>query len=608
MCGITIFLSKHVENIMPDIIKSLNQIQNRGYDSAGLAINNNNNWEIQKFASSDTSDGLSTLSQNTKDIISNISMGHTRWATHGAKSDINAHPHMSANGLVIIVHNGIITNYKDIKDRILQPNNIFCKSETDTEVIANLIEYYLMKDNLIKDAIKMATDQLQGTWALGIIHTVEYDKVYITRHGSPLLVGENDNTIIGCSETSGFVGLIHNYIIIENHDIITISKDGYISDKIYKTRIVQNQGIDNSLEPFSHWTLKEIYEQPKTIMAAMNNGARILNNNIILGGLENLKLIIKAQDINHIIVLGCGTSYNVSMFAKYYFEKSTTNISTVQAYDASEFSEVDIPSTGTTLCIVCSQSGETRDIISCIEICKRRNCILIGIVNVVDSMIAQSVDCGVYLNAGYERAVASTKSFTSSLIILSLIGMWFRIKHKNIPVINCLRGLPDKVEILLNDPLFKSSCDNLVNLINNKQINSLFILGRGKMFAIAREGALKIKELSYIHAEGYSSSSLKHGPFALLDNKTLSLLLIDENTVENLMITYHEICSRETNCYVLTDSAIDITENVIKLPKNKYYQEILFAIALQYLSYQLSISKGINPDKPRNLAKVVTVE
>jgi glucosamine--fructose-6-phosphate aminotransferase (isomerizing) len=343
-------------------------------------------------------------------------------------------------------------------------------------------------------------------------------------------------------------------------------------------------------------------------MAAMNNGARILNNNIILGGLKTLESIIESRYINHIIVLGCGTSYYVSMFAKYYFEKSTTNISTVQAYDASEFSEIDIPTTGTTLCIMCSQSGETRDLISCIEICKRRNCVLIGVINVVDSMIAQSVNCGVYLNAGCERAVASTKSFTSSLIVLSLIGMWFRKKYKNIPIINCLRSLPNDVEILLQDQSFKSGCDNLVNLINNKEIHSMFILGREKMFAIAREGALKIKELSYIHAEGYSSSSLKHGPFALLDNKSISLLLIDENTVANLMITYHEICSRETNCYILTDSDIDVTENVIKIPKNKYYQEILFAIALQYLSYQLSISRNINPDKPRNLAKVVTVE
>ena len=233
---------------------------------------------------------------------------------------------------------------------------------------------------------------------------------------------------------------------------------------------------------------------------------------------------------------------------------------------------------------------------------------LVGIVNVVDSMIAQSVDCGVYLNAGYERAVASTKSFTSSLIILSLIGMWFRDKSNNLPIIKSLRNLPNNIEVLLNNSLFKSKCDNLVTLINNKQIQSMFILGRGKMFAIAREGALKIKELSYIHAEGYSSSSLKHGPFALLDDKSISLLLMDEKNITNLESTYYEISARDTNIYVLTDSDSIVTENIIRIPKIKYYQEILFVIALQYISYKLSISKNINPDKPRNLAKVVTVE
>ena len=535
-------------------------------------------------------------------------MGHTRWATHGAKNDTNAHPHISVNGQIIVVHNGIITNYKDIIENLLKPNNIINKSETDTEVIANLIEFYLQQSNPIKKAIKLALEQLQGTWALGIIHTADADNIYVTRHGSPLLLGTDENRVVCCSETSAFMGLVHNYIIVENNDLIILHKDGYTSETTYKPRKLQEQLIEDSPDPYEHWTIKEIYEQPKSIMAALNNGARILSNDIILGGLDNLESIIETRDINHIIALGCGTSYHVCMFAKYYFQVESVPFTTVQACDASEFSAEDIPKHGTTLCILCSQSGETRDLITCIEICKQHKCILVGIINVVDSMIAQSVDCGVYLNAGYERAVASTKSFTSSLVVLSLIGMWFREKYKNVPILKILRSLSSHIKILLNDQSFKTSCDSLVNLMNSKQIQSMFILGRGKMFAIAREGALKIKELSYVHAEGYSSSSLKHGPFALLDDKSISLLLMDEKNITNIESTYNEISARDTNCYVLTDTDTIITENIIRIPKLKYYQEILFVVALQYLSYQLSISKNINPDKPRNLAKVVTVE
>lgn len=606
MCGITIFLSKHGKNIVPEIIKSLYQIQNRGYDSAGIAIFNES-WHIDKFASIDTLDGMDTLRLTVKDKVSDIAMGHTRWATHGAKNEINAHPHISVNGDIIVVHNGIITNYKDIIETILKPNNIINKSETDTEVIANLIEFYL-KIYPIKEAIKLAIEQLEGTWALGIIYTKTPDTIYITRHGSPLLIGSDDNRVICCSESSAFMGLIHNYIIIENHDLITLNKNGFSTEYTYKLHTLQEQLIEDSPKPYSHWTIKEIYEQPRSILSAINNGARILNNEIVLGGLENLNSIIRMKNIDHIIALGCGTSYHVCMFAKYYFDSNASSFVTIQSYDASEFSAADIPKKGNTLCILCSQSGETRDLIACIEICKNHNCMLVGIVNVVDSMIAQSVDCGVYLNAGYERAVASTKSFTSSLIILSLIGMWFRDKSNNLPIIKSLRNLPNNIEVLLNNSLFKSKCDNLVTLINNKQIQSMFILGRGKMFAIAREGALKIKELSYIHAEGYSSSSLKHGPFALLDDKSISLLLMDEKNITNLESTYYEISARNTNIYVLTDSDSIVTENIIRIPKIKYYQEILFVIALQYISYKLSISKNINPDKPRNLAKVVTVE
>jgi glutamine---fructose-6-phosphate transaminase (isomerizing) len=611
MCGITIFVSKNNKNIIKNILESLIQIQNRGYDSVGIALKLDS-WNIYKYASTETEDGIDKLSKQIKNISSTMAIGHTRWATHGAKNDINSHPHSSMRGNIIVVHNGIITNFQEIKNFLI--DNHYCfYSETDTEVIANLIEYYLLEGNSISRAIELAQKKMCGTWALGIICSDEPDSVYITRHGSPLLLGYNDNLIICSSEISGFTNLIYNYIILENNDIIVIDNKGYTSKHLYKSNSLETTLESNSPSPFIHWTLKEIYDQPTSIVAAFNNGARILDNNIRLGGLSIMKNILESSKIEHLILLGCGTSSHACMLSKYYFKNEFSYFNTVQAFDASEFSKIDIPQQGKVLCIICSQSGETRDLINSIEICRKESCLLLGVVNVVDSLIAQSVDCGVYLNAGREVAVASTKSFTSTLIVLSLISMWFKEKHSNIPIINSLRSLSNVVDDLLVNHIFKNKCKEIVEFINENKIQSIFILGRQKMFPIAREIALKIKELTYIHAEGYSGGSLKHGPFALLDQKTLTFLLID-NDMDNLS-TYYEITSRNTHCFIVSDcenllntKGLINTDNILMLPKVKYYQEIIFTIALQYLSYELSISRNINPDKPRNLAKVVTVE
>lgn len=605
MCGITIFLSKNDKNIIKNIINSLNNIQNRGYDSVGISyLQNDNkvNWKIEKYASSNTKDGLKLLEDKILNLQSSIAIGHTRWATHGPRNNINAHPHISMKKKIILVHNGIITNYNILKDKLICEGYTF-QSETDTEVISNLIEYEYISTKNIYQAITNANKKLEGTWALGIINTEEFDKIYITRHGSPLLLGENDNEIICCSEISGFIGLVNNYIVLDNNDIITISKKGYVTDKKYKISKIDNVNYEITPDPYKHWTLKEINEQPKSINWALNNGARIKDNNIVLGGLNYLDQYKKK--IDNIIVLGCGTSYHAAMQFKYYIGNNR-QFNIVGAYDASEFSELDIPKNGKTLFIICSQSGETRDLINTLEICKKVDCITLGVVNVVDSMIAKMVDCGVYLNAGVEKAVASTKSYTSMLVVLSLIGMWF--KSNNNLIINNLRNIPDVVSNLLNSNLINQECVNLVNEIKRKNIENMFILGSDKLFSVAKEGALKIKEISYIHAEAYSAGSLKHGPFALLDNKTIVLLLVTSNNKEKLISTYHEISARDTNCCVLTDINLDLFKNKIIIPNINYYEEILFVITLQLIAYNLSISREINPDKPRNLAKVVTVE
>ena len=623
MCGIIFILSKNNKNIINDIFNSLQLIQNRGYDSMGICYNQNNEYKIKKYASNNTSDCYDLLKNYfiNNNIQSNIGLGHTRWATHGGKTDNNSHPHISQNGNIILVHNGIINNFLKIKNKLII-NNFNFNSDTDSEVIANLIEYYLINmGNNIEDAIQNTINELEGTFALIIIYTKDPDKYYVTRKGSPLLLGTNENYTICTSETDGFVGLINDYIVLDNHDIIKISKNNYQSinkNNKYDTKKINNIDTINSNDNYSHWMLKEIMEQPETIQKAYNYGGRILDNNIKLGGLDQISQI--SQFIEYVLLIGCGTSYNSSLIGELYFNNNKKFIC-VNAINACEFSIKNIPKIENKkkiLCVFLTQSGETIDVYKCLRICKYYGCITLGVVNKVDSLIAREVDCGVYLNAGSEISVASTKSFTSMLIVLSLLEMWFNNDFfSNNKKINCLRFLSTCITNILYDFNFLKSIENIKNFICSKNINNIFILGKNKLFPIALEGSLKIKEVCYIHAEGFSAGSLKHGPFALLDNTNLTILLIDytdKNNYENLKSTFYEILGRETNLVVITNSQEVIDElnininNCIIIPKLEYYNEVIFTISLQYLAYKISIDKGINPDKPKNLAKVVTVE
>ncbi len=607
MCGISIFISKDNNDVIDNILKSLYNIQNRGYDSMGISFQQNSTWDIIKYCSTNESDCYDILKDKISDIKSSYGIAHTRWATHGSKNNINAHPHISMNKKVIIVHNGIITNFNIIKKFLIDKKYTFV-SETDTEVICNLLEYYYLENNDFLKSIELVIKELEGTWALGIVNTDEPDKIYVCRHGSPLLLGESDKYIVCSSEISGFANIVNNYIIIVNNDILTLTNNGYTSIKTYHPKIYKTISESNLYNNFEHLTIKEIYEQPETIQKAFNDGGRIKHDTSKLAGLYYLNNNI--DKIDNIIGLGCGTSYHATMLLKYYF-KNNKKINIITSCDASEFNDIDIPKKGKTLFILCSQSGETRDLLNILEICKKYNAITLGVVNVVDSAIAQQVNCGVYINAGIEKAVASTKSFTSMLVVLSLISLYF---NPNIKVVNSMRNLSMNCKNLLDSEEFKNDCNKLVKFINKNNINNMFLLGKNKLFPIAKEGALKIKEITYIHAEAYPAGSLKHGPFALLDNSTITILLINNNNIEKLLSTYYEITARETNCIIITDCKqenmhkLNNIENIIKIPHSKYYYEILFTISLQYIAYILSVSRNINPDKPRNLAKVVTVE
>ena len=364
MCGITAFISKHDANVISYILNSLKQLQNRGYDSIGITHFVNNDFHTCKYASTNICNSLSTLQGVMIDKVSNIGIGHTRWATHGGRTNKNAHPHTSMNDRVAIVHNGIIENYKEQKTNLIAHGYVF-KSETDSEVIANLIEYILESENIdIEDAIRKACIQLEGTFGLAILFKDTPDNIYVIRNGSPMLIGENDDYYIATSEVSGFINLVQNYIIINNHDLITLGRNGYSSYNTYLCKPVQNEIMALTPDPYPHWTIKEIMEQPESLLRAINNGGRIMYNSVVLGGLSSIKDIIPS--IQHIVLMGCGTSLHACQVAKYYFQIFNM-YNTIQYLNASEFTPDDIPTKGRTIVIMCSQSGETKDLQRCID-------------------------------------------------------------------------------------------------------------------------------------------------------------------------------------------------------------------------------------------------
>ena len=613
MCGITAIMSKKKENIINLLLESIHQLENRGYDSTGIAFINDKK-EIQAYKKAMVNGyKFKDFHSETKKIVSNVGIAHTRWATHGGVNDLNAHPHFSNNNEICVVHNGIIENYWSLKQKLLSKGYIFY-SDTDTEIISNLIEFYIDTSKYsIEETIYKVITKLQGTYGLVIMYKHNPERLYIIRNGSPMLIGENNNNIIITSEISGFINEMNNYICLDNHDLVIVDKGGIISENTYNKKIIQEDFEDaQTPSPYPHWMLKEINEQPASILRSLNNGGRIDGYNVKLGGIDYLKPFV--NEIKNVILLGCGTSYNACMVAKQYF-RSCENVTFIQYIDGADFTEDDISNTRYTLIIFCSQSGETKDLYRCLEICrKKKSAITLGVINVVDSLIAREVNCGVYLNAGREISVASTKSFTSMLCVLSLISIWIHQQKVfkqacHTGFIHSLRNLSSQIKQLNNILTgLTETPDKTTKLISSLNKDSLFILGKGKMEAIAKEGALKIKEVCYIHAEGCSASSLKHGPFALLTKDFPVILLIDRKNRDKLMNTYKEISAREAHFLVISELRDLDVDNIINVPENEHYQEILYVIVLQYLSYFLSIHKNINPDRPRNLAKVVTVD
>jgi glucosamine--fructose-6-phosphate aminotransferase (isomerizing) len=672
MCGIIGYLGKKCEE---NILNGLKQLQNRGYDSAGICVLQNHELLMDKFASDTDMNAIQKLEHRytliekyyTEHSMSRVAagIGHTRWATHGPKTDDNSHPHMSMHCKFAIVHNGIIENYKKLKTMLISKGYEF-RSQTDSEVIANLLEFEYcsvmgmdIEDRggsaanrlQIKTIIQKTISQLEGTWGIAILCVDHNNTLFCTRHGSPLLISVNDDFAMVVSEQSGFCCKVENYHVLKNNNLCIIRNvnnqifleletgEPIEYRKITGCSIGSGSGIASMTpQPFPYWTIKEIFEQEESSLRAISLGGRIVKNERVkLGGLDGNRKLLKKM--TNLIILGCGTSHYAGMLGAHYF-KDICRFHYIQNIDAAEFTEADIPSVGNTVMILLSQSGETKDLYNCLEIGKKRGIFMIGVVNVVDSMIAREVNCGCYLNAGREVAVASTKSMTSQVILLSMIAIWFAqltnihiekrrkyihdLRQLNADIKTTIQIANSRVQQIINGSSGSHGSSSVSggDVGNGVEVNkpimdnstkSCFVLGKGKAEAIAMEGSLKIKELSGIHAEGYSTSALKHGPFALLD-ENFPVIMIAANSLEFVKYenAYQEIVSRYAKVIFITDKMDFVASSgrteIIQIPENSTYFELLSVIPLQFLAYYLCLQRGGNPDMPKNLAKVVSVE
>ena len=629
MCGIIAYLGSAAA--FDYIVSSLGLLQNRGYDSAGICtLDTDGKLIVDKYASRTDKNGVELLEEKKSFHIGHrIGIGHTRWATHGAKTDTNAHPHLDTDGMFAVVHNGIIENYLEIKTKLIAEGYVFL-SETDTEVVPKLLEYNWKKElercngnekvvDFEKNVLDVTIQSLEGTWAIIVMFAKTPDTLYLCKNGSPLVLSINNDFTLIASEQLPLSRYFTNFITLNDGDVVTIHKD--LSGRIvfnnkphYKEHIIQNKATELSPYPYSHWTIKEIYEQPMSFMRALNMGGRLVGGDKVkLGGLDSNREQILA--IDNLILLGCGTSYNAGNIGMKMLQQFKC-VNHVMCIDASEFSEADVPARGKTGFVLLSQSGETKDLHRCVEVIRRMDSPIISIVNVVGSLIARESDCGIYLNAGREVGVASTKSFTSQIVSLALLTLWFS-QNKNTfqnlrsHYIQGLRSLSLDIEKLL------ANLGDSIRRLAHKFVNTqhMFLLGRGVMKYICDEGSLKIKEIAYIHAEGYAGGALKHGPFALIDKDTVVILIAPRNeNFSKMLNAAEEVYARHAKILLITN-AVDtyefntkIYEDILTIPANDHFQSVLSIIPIQMLSYEISLLKGCNPDFPRNLAKVVTVD
>ncbi|MFA5945336.1 MAG: glutamine--fructose-6-phosphate transaminase (isomerizing) [Patescibacteria group bacterium] len=609
MCGIIGFVGS--EDSVNYLIDGLSILENRGYDSAGIAtIGPDKKLYVSKFASRGTSDAITTLKEHAGAHAGHtIGIGHTRWATHGGKTDANAHPHVDAKNRVAVVHNGVIENYQDLRSD-LQSHGVHFTSETDTEVVAQLIGKFLDDGLKLPEAVKSTLQKLEGTWGIGVLSPLLPDTIITARNGSPIVIGLAPGKAFIASEPAAFGMATRDFISLQNGEMAFVRADGSGLD-LTRIEKAPDDIISASPAPFPHWTIKEILEQPEAVKRTLNHGARIKNDTSVkLGGLESRSE--ELLSIKHLVIAACGTSYHAGLYGALAM-RAMKSFDTVQVVDASELTPHHFPSQGAGLLVI-SQSGETKDVHRAVMIAENAGIPSFSIVNAVGSLIARSTKCGVYLNAGREHAVASTKAFVTQVTALELVAIWFADKrdmevNRRRTLIEDLRRLPTNIQMAFS---VRAQCQAIASTL--MKADHMFVLGKGVGEPIAREGALKIKEIAYLHAEGYPGGALKHGPFALITEGTPVILLILNDKHSGLMKTAgEEVRARGARNIIITDTpaftkGIADPNDVIVIPPDGVLTGLLATVPLQFIAYELAVLKGINPDKPRNLAKAVTVD
>ncbi|MGB6084316.1 glutamine--fructose-6-phosphate transaminase (isomerizing) [Moheibacter sp.] len=615
MCGIVGYLG-HRE-AYPIIINGLKRLEYRGYDSAGLVI-----IEDEDFGLVKTKGKVSDLEEKSGSLNNGatIGVGHTRWATHGVPNDVNSHPHLSNDGNIVLVHNGIIENYDTIKTELMQKGFVF-HSETDTEVLVNLIQYFKNSEDLtLTEAVRYALNEVIGAYAIAVLEKHNPNEIVVGRLGSPLAIGIGENEFFIASDASPFLQFTKEAVYLDDGEMatVTLGKEvdiRKIKDNLPVTHAVQELQLNlEEIEKggYEHFMLKEIYEQPKSIRDTMRGRLLVDEGIIKMAGIwDHQERFLNAK---RIIIVACGTSYHAGLVAEYLIEDLARI--PVEVEYASEFRYRNPIINKRDIVIAISQSGETADTLAALKLAKEKGAFIYGINNVVGSSIARITDAGSYTHAGPEIGVASTKAFTAQLTILSLIAIKLGKHNGNLSnerfnaLISELDGIPELVQETL-----ESTAEKVIEIseIYKDAPNALY-LGRGYNFPSALEGALKLKEISYIHAEGYPAAEMKHGPIALIDeNMPVVIIATKTGHYEKVVSNAQEIKARKGQIIAVVnkgDSEVRrIADHVIEIPNSsEEFSPILAAIPLQLLSYYIAVKLDRNVDQPRNLAKSVTVE
>jgi glucosamine--fructose-6-phosphate aminotransferase (isomerizing) len=611
MCGIVGYIG--TRDAYPVLIKGLKRLEYRGYDSAGVALLNGDTTIYKKKGK------VSELEDYVrgKETKSTIGMGHTRWATHGEPNDVNAHPHQSEKGLFTIIHNGIIENYSVLKKTLMDQGMKFY-SETDTEVLANLIEYiYTSEDVSVEVAVSLALQKVDGAYGLVLITREDPNLMIAARRSSPLVIGLGSNEYFIASDATPIVEYTDRVIYLNNDDIALIRRDELIlKNLVSESTKVNIKTLEMSIseiekQGYEHFMLKEIFEQPRSIMDTFRGRIQTETNEIRLGGL----LDVKDQLVNakRIVVIACGTSWHAGLVGEYLIEDLARI--PVEVEYASEFRYRNPMIGPDDVVLAISQSGETADTLAAIQLAREAGALVLGICNVAGSSISRETHAGVYTHAGIEIGVASTKAFTAQVTVLTMMAIMIG-KEKGLlsdqrlsQLIKELNAVPAKIEkILEQNDEFKRIAE-----IYKDASNALY-LGRGVSFPVALEGALKLKEISYIHAEGYPAAEMKHGPIALIDeNMPVVFIATRDGSYDKIVSNIQEVKARNGEVIAIVsegDTIIrEMADHVIEIPKSDESLVSLTAVVpLQLIAYHIALMRGCNVDQPRNLAKSVTVE